>query len=194
MKKIALAFCVLVILALAAYGAIQAFGQVAFQHQKQECRDKVLNAEIAITAYFPTNTDFSKIQRMQSDAKSALPDHNAIALSSNDRLKAFVAGHASDKTIQGALATLDANPFEPTFEIRVQNGESASNTIAFITQEAEKYGLTVHTIDTANQTAQQSVLNTVDKLERNSFGLNYIKECLRGDNNIHFSSTGAGAP
>lgn len=164
MKRIFIWSGVAIVLIFAGYGVYQAMRYFNFKNLQNQCYQKINNADNTITIYFDTNSDLTKLQLIAEDIRAS-QNIKAISLKSADEaLQDFKQKHSADQQIINALGELGSNPLEPSITLTLTANQNMSDVSNYITQEAQKYGVSERSIIQPEKAFKEMMLQRIGGL------------------------------
>ena len=136
---------------------------------QSSCYQEVAKLDYAVTFYFSSKSDFSKIQLVAADLKFQSGVKTVSANSAADLLKLFEQQHANNPVILQAVNQLNANPLESDLDVTVSPDQDLNALIGYVERDAQKYGIAIDTTRyVVTQQTKQTLLNQITDLENST--------------------------
>lgn len=174
-KKLVIGIAMVVALG---YGVVQGVRYLNFRNLREQCYQKIANADSVITVYFDTQTDFSKLQSIGNDIQSSQPIKSVLIKSSADALQELVQAHAGDPVFQAGVNDLDMNPMQPYITVTLRMDQDQSVVSNYIKQETQKYGISIASTNQTASTRRKVMLQRISEIsyERRGRGNEIIRD------------------
>lgn len=121
----------------------------------------MLEEKVDVTAYFKTDASEEEILKIKSDLETLSEVKNVEYVSKDQALDEFKAKHAGDALIQESLSELDANPLQPSLNIKATDSSHYASIVQSL--EASKFR---SLIDKINFYENEQVINRVESISR----------------------------